>query len=208
MSRLPEEITSAGPEEQGPPEELLARARRAAANAVQAGQFAPTFRLTDVHGGHQALIDLIEHGPLVLSFYRGVWCDFCGAALDALASLDTTIRSLGAAHVAIGPPPGDEAQRAKLEAFPMPLLIDRGLKITASYGLAIALPDELHEHYARVGYVPTKAGEPGKWMIPVPATYIIDRLGKVVLAAIDIDYRNRLDPSELISALRGLGSRA
>ncbi|GAC1045426.1 hypothetical protein thsrh120_54310 [Rhizobium sp. No.120] len=51
------------------------------------------------------------------------------------------------------------------------------------------------------------AGKPGKWMIPVPATYVIDRLGKVVLAAIDIDYRNRLDPTELLSALRRLGSR-
>jgi len=89
----------------------------------------------------------------------------------------------------------------------MPVLIDRGLKVTSSYGLAIVLPHELHEHYARIGYVPVNAGEPGKWMIPVPATYVIDRLGKVVLAAIDIDYRNRLDPTELLSALRRLGSR-
>ena len=32
------------------------------------------------------------------------------------------------------------------------------------------------------------------WELPVPATYVIDRDGRVALAAIDVDYRNRLEP--------------
>jgi peroxiredoxin len=189
------------------PDEWLSPARQAAMNAVRAGQFAPTFRLPDIHGGNLALIDLIEQGPLVLNFFRGVWCDFCDAALETLAHLDGTIRDLGATQVAIGPAPGDDAQRLKLAAFPMPLLIDRGLRVASSYGLSVSLPEVLHEHYARIGYVPTRIGETGEWRIPVPATYIIDRGGRVVLAIIDADYRNRTQPGHLLSALRGLQRR-
>ncbi len=187
------------------PGELLGRAALAAESAVPAGQLAPAFRLRDVHGSSYALVDLTERQPLVLSFYRGIWCDFCNAALGALARLDGTIRALGAMHVAIGPPPGDAAQRAQLGAFPMPVLIDRGLRVTSAFGLAISLPDDLHGSYAGFGYAP--AGQPGAVKISVPATYVVDQGGTVVLAAIDTDYRHRLDPAQLLSALRGLQRR-
>jgi peroxiredoxin len=202
-----EDIEQAGAREDDLPDELLARARQAAMNAVRAGQFAPTFRLPDIHGGNRALIDLIEQGPLVLHFYRGIWCDVCDATLETLARLDGTIRDLGATQVAIGPAPGDAAQRAKLGAFPIPLLLDRGLRVASSYGLAISLPEALHQPYTRIGYVPTRIGETGEWKIPVPASYIIDKGGRVVLAMIDADYRNRTRPDHLLSALRGIRRR-
>lgn len=201
-------IKGSKPLDDGLPDELLARTQKAAVRAVRAGQFAPTFRLPDIHGGNLALVDLIEKGPLVLSFYRGVWCGFCGAALGTLARFDQTIRSLGATHAAIGPAPSDDKQRAELELLSMPLLMDRGLKVTSAYGLTISLPDDLHGQYRRLGYVPSKITETSEWKIPVPATYIIDQFGRIVLASIDVDYRNRLDPAELIPALRGLQKRA
>ena len=191
-----------------PPDELLACAQKAATHAVRAGEFAPTFRLPDVHGGNRALIDLIEQGPLVLSFYRGIWCDYCGAALETLGRLDKEIRELGATHVAIGPRPASEAERSRLEAFPMPLLVDRALKVTTSYGLAISLPDQLQARYARFGCVPGKVTDDGKWKIPVPATYVIGGSGRVVMAMIDADYRTRMSPDHLLSALRGVRCRS
>jgi len=194
--------------EQGPPEALLALTRQAASHAVRAGQMAPPFHLADLNGERLTLIDLVGRGPLVVSFYRGVWCDFCDAALERLAVLDAAIRDLGATHVAIGPPPGDAMQRERLASFPMPVLVDRGLKVTAAYGLAIPLPEALHDHYARIGYVPAKTGPSSAWMISAPATYVIDRLGKVVLTAIDVDYRKRMEPAELLRSLQGLARRA
>ena len=186
------------------PDAWLACARNAAAHAVRAGDFAPTFRLPDVHGGNQALIDLIEQGPLVLSFYRGIWCDFCDAALKTLGGLDGKIRELGAMQIAIGPRPANDAERSRLQAHPMPLLVDRALKVTTAYGLAITLPDHLQERYARLGYAPAKTADGGEWKIPVPATYVIGRDGRVAMAMIDADYRTRIPSGHLLSALRGL----
>ena len=56
-----------------PGPEILARTAEAAKRAVRAGDFAPTFRLEDLHGGTAASVNLISRGPLVISFYRGLW---------------------------------------------------------------------------------------------------------------------------------------
>ena len=185
-----------------PSEDLLARASEAARQAARAGQFAPTFRLQDLHGGTAALVDLIGQRSLVISFHRGVWCSFCDTALEALAEIDGDVRALGATQVAIGPPPGNDDQQRRLQSLAMPVLVDRGLHVAASYGLAITLPDGLRAAYAEAGYA---AG--ASWKVPIPATYVVDRVGRIALASIDLDYRNRLDPAQVLSALRCLYKR-
>jgi hypothetical protein len=41
--------------------------------AIQVGALAPDFQLTNTEGTEIALGDLLDQGPLVLSFYRGRW---------------------------------------------------------------------------------------------------------------------------------------
>ena len=41
--------------------------------AVQVGALAPDFQLANTEGTEIALGDLLDKGPLVLSFYRGRW---------------------------------------------------------------------------------------------------------------------------------------
>jgi peroxiredoxin len=190
-----------------PSEELLMLTSVAARHAVRAGQFAPTFRLQDLHGGTAAMVDLIGERSMVISFHRGIWCSFCDSALEALAGVDDEIKALGATQVAIGPEPGSEKQRHRLQALPMPVLVDRNLHVTASYGLVIALPAAMKAAYAEAGYTPPQATGIGKWKVPVPATYVIDRGGRIAMASIDIDYRNRLAPAQVLSALRCLQMR-
>jgi peroxiredoxin len=47
----------------------------------------------------------------------------------------------------------------------------------------------------------TKNGD-ASWVLPIPATYVIDRDGTVALVFVDVDYRNRLEPAEIIAVLR------
>ena len=44
-------------------------------------------------------------------------------------------------------------------------------------------------------------------MVPLPATYLLDRDGKVALAFIDIDYRKHLEFTSLLTALKALQAR-
>ena len=174
---------------------------RAKASAVRAGQLAPAFHLNSLDGEAVALIDLVGRGPLVLSFYRGVWCDFCGSALQRLSEIDPEIRASGARQIAIGPSvPAD--QRAPLAALGFPVLADHGLKIASAYGLTATVPPEDRARHLGAGFMPD-AG----WRVCIPATYIIDPLGRVVMAAIDVDYRNRLDAGEILATLRAMHGR-
>ena len=44
-----------------------------AENALKAGDKAPSFSLPNARGATVSSVDLLERGPLVLSFYRGGW---------------------------------------------------------------------------------------------------------------------------------------
>lgn len=67
------------------------------------GRIAPDFTGTDQHGQRLRLSELTRKGPVVLIFYRGLWCPSCQKHLGELqASLDKFMAK-GASVVAITP---------------------------------------------------------------------------------------------------------
>lgn len=72
-----------------------------AENALGVGAQVPDFVLTDPEGNEVKLNDLIKTGPVVLSFYRGVWCPYCNIELQALEAAHEEIKARGATLVAV-----------------------------------------------------------------------------------------------------------
>ena len=56
----------------------------AARLALKAGDQAPAFTLETHEGKPISSRELLTRGPLVLSFYRGVWCPYCNMELLSL----------------------------------------------------------------------------------------------------------------------------
>ena len=75
----------------------------AATRALKACDRAPAFTLNDPEGKPVASGELLAKGPLVLSFYRGVWCPYCNMELQALQEALPKFQKLGASLVAISP---------------------------------------------------------------------------------------------------------
>ena len=50
---------------------------------MKAGDVAPSFTLPAQEGHLVHSQELLAKGPLVLVFYRGVWCPYCNIALAA-----------------------------------------------------------------------------------------------------------------------------
>jgi hypothetical protein len=73
------------------------------AQAVKAGERAPLFRLRCGRGGFIDLSDLLNRGPVVISFFWGDSCPFCVLELTALAAAHPEIERLGATLVALSP---------------------------------------------------------------------------------------------------------
>ena len=66
----------------------------AAQRALKLGDKAPLFSLKDADGNAVSSARLLAQGPLVLTFYRGVWCPYCTMELQALQALSRSRRRL------------------------------------------------------------------------------------------------------------------
>ena len=176
--------------------------------AIGAGMAAPGFALENQVGEKVSLGALLAEGPVVLSFNRGSWCGFCRLELAALEAARETLESYGMKLVSISPqsPSQNHAMHADL-ALGFPVLSDPGARIAALYGLAYTLPEGLQEVYRQSGLDIAEAnaadGADAK-RIPVPATYLISDDGQVLFQFFDANYRNRLDPEELIAAQKAM----
>ena len=53
-----------------------------AGRALKASDVAPDFTLNDADGDAVSARRLLAKGPLVVSFYRGVWCPYCNLELQ------------------------------------------------------------------------------------------------------------------------------
>ena len=73
----------------------------AAGRAKKAGDVAPSFSLKDPEGNVINSADLLKRGPVVLSFYRGVWCPYCNMELQALEAAKPEFDAYGTSLVAI-----------------------------------------------------------------------------------------------------------
>ena len=176
--------------------------------AIGAGMSAPGFALENEVGEKVSLDALLSDGPVVLSFNRGSWCGFCRLELAALEAARETLESCGMTIVSISPQSRSQnhAMQADLD-LGFPVLSDPGARIAALYGLAYTLPEGLQEVYRQSGLdIAAANAADGKdaMRIPVPATYLISADGQVLYNFFDADYRNRLDPEELIAAQRAI----
>lgn len=100
--------------------------------------------------------------------------------------------------------PDESLSTAEKNDLSFPVLSDIGSVTAKRYGVAFALARELQPIYTRSGHaMPDKNGD-DSWVLPIPATYVIDTHGVIVLAFIDVDYRNRLEPAEIVAALESL----
>jgi peroxiredoxin len=179
-----------------------------AQRALKAGDTAPDFRLPDARGGYVRLKDLLATGLVVLSFYRGGWCPYCNLELRALQKALPDITRLGAKLVAVSPQTPDESlSTAEKNELAFSVLSDVGSATAKSFGIAYDLAEELRLIYARFGHaLPEKNGDES-WVSPIPAIYVIDRNCTIALAFVDVDYRNRLEPAEILSALQSLSKK-
>lgn len=175
-----------------------------AGRALKAGDKAPEFTLEDPDGNPVSSAELLAKGPLVLSFYRGVWCPYCNMELQALEQTLPAIRELGASLVAISPQiKANSRKSVRQNALSFPILSDSKNDVAAAFGLRFTLPDYLIELYKSFGNDLPKINDDPSWTLPMPARFVIGTDGIITYAEVNPDYTLRPDPSQLLPALRG-----
>ncbi|WP_198083008.1 peroxiredoxin-like family protein [Variovorax sp. E3] len=176
-----------------------------AARARRVGDPAPDVTLPDAMGQRVRLSDVWRRGPLVIVFYRGGWCSYCNLQLRAWQLKVAELERLGATLLAISPQtPENSSDTAQKNALEFTVLSDCELEAANGFGLAYTLHPDVVDYYGSVGTdIPVLNGN-GQWVLPVPATYVIDNTGAIRFSLIEEDARMRAEPLEVLAAIEAL----
>lgn len=176
-----------------------------ASRALRVGDTAPDFLLPDVHGRLRSSERLRGEGPLVVSFYRGGWCPFCNAELRALQAVKAEFDRLKANVIVLSPETRDLPRQLKRQLnLDLTMLADVDHGVATSYGVLFRLPEETKAHYAGLGYDFGHRHGSTEWMLPIPATFVIDQAGVVRGVFVEPDFTIRQEPSDILASVRQL----
>ena len=171
--------------------------------ALKVGEQAPAFALLDHNGKPVSSAALLAKGPLVIAFMRGRWCPFCCGEAEALNRMLPAFESAGASLIAISPQSVNQAyfmhDQHKLR---FPLLVDEGNKVARQFGIVYRVPDYQEKLFSSVFINLPHINGDQSWELPLPATYVIGRDGKVQYAWINVDYTERAEPGEVLRFLQ------
>lgn len=186
-------------------EELIATGQ--AKRALSVGAQSPDFTLTDQDGNDVVLKDLLAKGPVVLSFYRGVWCPYCNIELQALEAVHNDLKAKGATLLAIsmqGAADSRKSQRDNNLSFP--ILTDNAGELADKFGIRWQVQDYVIEFKKMFNVVLPNIHGDGQWNLPMPARYVIDTDGNIAYAEVNPDYTQRPEPSDLFPILDQLAT--
>jgi peroxiredoxin len=183
-----------------------AKAFQEGENALNLEQNAPRFELPNQLGEQVLLNELLKKGPVVITFYRGSWCPYCNLQLKALQSRLPEIHALGAQLVAISPQvPDGSMSENEISNMDFIVLSDQNADVAASYGVAWKVPAFLLEHMRVDRGLDLESLNNGNGSIlPIPATFVLNSEGKVTWRYVDVDYRTRSEPQDIVNALKAL----
>jgi peroxiredoxin len=177
---------------------------------ARAGDLVAPFALHDQAGRLVSSDDLLQRGPLVVSFFRGTWCPYCNLELAALAQSYDEIRALGAELVMVTPESAQSASAyVAAHPVPFPILVDPGAAVAQRFGLAYEMPQYMRELYTRAfGNDLSAKNADGSWRLPIPGRFVVGTDGVIVAADADPDYRARPEPSDTLTVLQRIRATA
>lgn len=190
---------------------LMAQTTEALAQDVQGreilttGNIAPDFTLPNAMGKQLNLKERLTQGAVILSFYRGGWCPYCNLELRAYQQLLPEIEQLSASLIAVSPQTPDASlTTAEKNDLEFDVLSDVGSHVAQAYGITFTLPAQLKALYTQWGVVLPQHNGTDNWILPIPATFVIAPDRRIVLAHLNADYTQRLEPGKALEAVKCL----
>lgn len=171
--------------------------------ALNVGAKMPDFSLKDAAGKTIKSEDLLKEGNLIIVFYRGAWCPYCNLYLRGLQKYLPRFRENGGNLVAIsGENPDNSLSVEKKNNLEFKVLSDPDFQTARKFGIVYQVPKPIDEVARGYGldfknYYKTEMSE-----LPLSATYVINREGKIVYAFLEPDYKKRADPEKIILVLK------
>lgn len=173
------------------------------AKGLEVGIKAPMFKASDANGKSFSLQDALAQGPVVLIFYRGHWCPVCNKHLGVLQDSLQRIQDKGAQVVAVSPEkPELLAKTSDKTGADFTILYDEGYRISDAFDVTFTPGGMDRTMYNTfLGANLKEAHSDDSQRLPIPATFVIGKDGKIAWRHFDPDYKKRSTVSEILDAL-------
>ncbi len=169
---------------------------------LKVGDIAPAITGKDNTGKTFDLKQQLKKGDVVVVFYRGQWCPFCNKQLGQLNDSLALITAKGASVIAISPEKMENVEKtvAKSKAG-FPIISDSSMAIMKAYNVNFAVDENTQTRYKKFGIDFLEANGSNGANLPVPATYIIGKNGKIKYAFFNPDYKKRASVQDILDQL-------
>lgn len=146
---------------------------------------------------------MLKSGPVVLTFYRGIWCPYCALELRNFQQILPQIEAVGAKLVAISPmTPDHSLTLQEREKLAFEVLSDAGNQVARQYTTVFRQGEQPTQAQAQLGINFSSFYGDDTGELPVPATFVIGSDGRIRFAGSEGgDYRKRLEPAAILAAL-------
>ena len=189
----------------------VARLRREGlrSKCLQVGETAPDFKFGRDDNKVGNFYSLLERGPVVINFFRGFWCPYCKTEIEAYENIQNELDRMGCSYFAISP---QQPETASYQPANYQVIYDRDNKIAREFGIVYALtPEEKHLFKGwglDLGLVNGNANDNEKWELPIPATFLVCPDRTIGYEFVDVDFRARCCPDQLVEEIRGFCQRS
>ncbi len=167
------------------------------------GDRAPSLSLPNALGEMVSINEALEEGPAVVLFYMGEWCPYCNISLRAYQRALPEIQAAGANLFAISPEkPDNSLTLIEKNDLGFEVLTDRNSRVAKKFGIAYRVDEALNAISDEIDL--KKKNDSRKLELPLTAIYVIDQDRIIQYAFVNVDYRKRAEPFEVVEVLRTL----
>lgn len=172
------------------------------AQCLAIGEMVPEFVLPNAQGELVSLEEMLDAGPVVLSFQHEPACLCCEPQRRLLVEMEPDISGAGGSLAAIyaataGTPPENRGLWSE------PLYDPTG-RVPRLFGLLCLAPTPLHDALRRSGMALPDPRPSGSSVVQARATYVVDIRGIVAYAAVSLGPTQTIDANVLTATLVGL----
>jgi peroxiredoxin len=169
---------------------------------IELGLPAPDINALDQNNKQFKLYEALKDSAVVIIFYRGQWCPVCNKHLSGIQDSLSFINKQAAKVIAISPekPALIEETISKTQVG-FTLLYDKDYKIGIDYNILFMPKAVKRSMYNLIGANLKQAHSDESQRLAVPATFIIDKKGKIVWKHVDPDYKIRASALQILNHL-------
>lgn len=170
---------------------------------LNVGDNAPEITFTTAENKKETLVSYYQKQPVVIIFYRGYWCPVCNKHLTEFTQKAKQIEAAGAKLIAISSESYDNVAKTKKQTGAnFTIISDADGSIRKAFDVNFKVTEEyqamIHDKL-KASIAETNANKQAE--LPVPATFIIDKTGKIVYKQFNPDYKIRASVEDILNNL-------